>query len=339
MRSIHAVSVAASLITLQLPLPTSATDHFTGSCSMSGDIYGSTYSYGARASGQCNGSLNGVPGQYWADLFVEGKPETGRIPCGFGYGLGSGRLLFAGRAWEDRMTFDAAVANSNLVGNLGEYSLNFWSRSVFAFAGNGVAGSAVAVALTGGCSDGGYDFVLSFGDSAVAQSVEPTAVSRTIPALSTPAIPPIPIGVPAVAPIDVETPPIPVPLVCTPGNILCVGPFTIPPQPIITTPEISPQTVVTTPPISPIPVTPEVTIAASTSGLDALLSPSHAGQLTIIGPLTVDVPTPFGSIPITVCASTCPFVTLPDVAIDGSVTVTVTVGSTTLSRTVPVQYS
>lgn len=75
----------------------------------------------------------------------------------------------------------------------------------------------------------------------------------------------------------------------------------------------------------------------STTGLDVLLNP-HLGELGSIGPVVVIVPTPFGPFPVTVCGNPCPVPVLPDGSIDGSVTVTVTAGSTTVSRTVPVQY-
>lgn len=110
------------------------------------------------------------------------------------------------------------------------------------------------------------------------------------------------------------TPEIPVPKTCTPGNVLCAGPFTIPAQHLATTPGVQ---------------SPPVTVSVSTSRLDV-----GGVEFGGIGPVTVEVPTPFGPLPITICEDGCSVIPQPDV--HGAVTVTVSVGTTSVSRTVAV---
>jgi hypothetical protein len=69
--------------------------------------------------------------------------------------------------------------------------------------------------------------------------------------------------------------------------------------------------------------------------LNLLVAP-NLGEPGFIGPFQILVPTPFGPIPVTICAATCPVPVQPEATLNGSVTITITVGSTTVSRTVPV---
>lgn len=117
-----------------------------------------------------------------------------------------------------------------------------------------------------------------------------------------------PFGVPAQ---QIETPPVQIPKACTPGNVACVGPYTVPSQFVAT---------------NPIPL-PTVRISLSIKNL--------ALPVTLLGPIapiSLEIPTPFGPLPVTVCESTC---VAPQAGVRGTVTVEVVVGSTTVSHTIP----
>lgn len=113
--------------------------------------------------------------------------------------------------------------------------------------------------------------------------------------------------------LTVGTPEIQLQKTCTPANVVCAGPFTIPPQKVISTPGID--------------TGPVVTITVSTTGFDI-----GGVGLGTVGPVTVLVPTPFGPFPVTICQDGCLMVRQPEV--DGAVTVTVSAGPQTVSHTV-----
>lgn len=120
------------------------------------------------------------------------------------------------------------------------------------------------------------------------------------------------------------------------AGIVCVGPFIIPSQAL--TPAIGPIHAAATPPISSVLPTPPIDVAANTTGFTGRITP-HAGELGTLGPVTLEVPTPFGALPVTVCAIPCPAAIPPNASLDGSATVSVAAGSTGISQTVPVNAS
>lgn len=140
-------------------------------------------------------------------------------------------------------------------------------------------------------------------------------ISQTIPAQYTPAVGTVPVG----------TPTITVPRTCA-GSVACVGPVTVP------------GTVITTVgPVAPIQVTPPITVSFATTGMDAEVDPA-LGTLVSIPRTSLYLPNPLGPpIPVEVCPETCvvPGVSLAE-NMETSVTITVTAGATTVSRTVPI---
>lgn len=163
------------------------------------------------------------------------------------------------------------------------------------------------------------------------------------------------------------TPGQPVGRTCAPLDVVCLGPFSVPPQDLGDAPAVCDAAVclgpITVPSqdlgdapavcdvagdvcVGPIPVpaqdvveTQPITVAVGFTGLDVLADP-HAAELTSVGPFDVVVPVPvIGDVPVTVCASTCPFPVSPEGETVGSVTVTVTVGAEEHSVTVPLGSS
>lgn len=195
---------------------------------------------------------------------------------------------------------------------------------------------------------------------------------------STPSIPSITVNTPEVPSIDAETPAVPsvkvgtpamaLPQVCTPANIVCVGSFyipeqyvtttpAVPSQPITTTPGLAPQSVgtpyvpsqtvatpyvpsqtVVTPEIGPIPLTPDISLRVVVDNFTYAYLYPNIGALSAFGPITVEVPTPIGPLPVTVCGSTCPVLLSPDAAMHFGVTVTLQIGSETFTQRVPITY-
>lgn len=163
------------------------------------------------------------------------------------------------------------------------------------------------------------------------QQVGPTP---DVPAQSTPPLPqecvPLVICVGPVAPQPLtpevppqgpfSTPPVTAPAVCAAAAPLCLPPTTI----------VPPQSI-TTPGQGPIPITPPIVVSVSSTGLSGLITP-NVGQFSSIGPFNEQV----GPVPVTLCPSTCPVPVPPGTTLDGSITVTVTVGSQVFSETVPV---
>lgn len=126
---------------------------------------------------------------------------------------------------------------------------------------------------------------------------------------------------------------------CTPLDLVCVGPFTIPEQHVADVPAIcdaagfaciDEQNI----PSQHLGDTPEITVAVDFTGLDVFADP-HAGELTTIGPIEENV----GGIPVTICASTCPFPVPPEGETLGSVTVTVVIDGDEHSETVSLDAS
>lgn len=201
--------------------------------------------------------------------------------------------------------------------------------------------------------------------------VSPINVASTpeIPpvSVSTPALAPIPVATPSVPSVMVETPPVSVPLTCTPGNILCIGPFTIPSRPLATTPPvasqpiaitpavgsetittpgmpsqpvstpgIAAQSIATTPTIGPLQVAPNVWVLVYLE--NGATFRSSVAQLYPTGPIDTEIPTPFGPIPVTVCGSTCPSPTPPDLHFHSVVTAWVQIGEDLHYYWVPIYY-
>ena len=132
---------------------------------------------------------------------------------------------------------------------------------------------------------------------------ESRSFGASVPALGVPYVPPTPVGTPGL------------PQVCTPANIVCVGP-------------VAPITVLTTPPVGPIPLTEET--GASVSFEDPVITPPGVGSETI-GPIIVSG----DPVPVVLCASTC-VVPFPEGGgVDTTVTVTVYYGTLEESVTLP----
>lgn len=119
---------------------------------------------------------------------------------------------------------------------------------------------------------------------------------------------------------DVDTPPVGAPAICTATPQVCLPPTQV----------LGPQRI-TVPSVGPTPVTPATTVSLSWTGFTGVVD-TNAGETTPVGPITVNV----GPIPVTVCAQTCPLPIAPEANGQGSATVTVTVGSETYTRTIPV---
>lgn len=188
-------------------------------------------------------------------------------------------------------------------------------------------------------------------------------------AIYTPAIPSVPVSTPPVPSQSTTTPPVPVPQICTPGNVLCIGPFTIPgqpvttpgigSQPVVTTPAIGPQAIPTvgvpsqtigtpavpaqsignTPAIGPVQLTPDISLEVTLADFSYVWVLPKLGMLTSTGAITQEIPTPFGPIPVTVCADSCPVPEKPGAWLNSGVTVTIVIGSQTYTKTVPIDFS
>ncbi|HVL88114.1 MAG TPA: hypothetical protein VM681_08960 [Candidatus Thermoplasmatota archaeon] len=169
---------------------------------------------------------------------------------------------------------------------------------------------------------------------------------------------------PEVPPQTITTPSVLIPQVCTPLGLVCVGPFTIPEQTVGPTPglpsqnatvpaivlpavcsmapnaclpatEVLPPQTIDVPGNDPMPLTPAVRVGVATDDFVLEVDP-HLGETSAVGPVTVEIPTPFGPFPVTVCASTCPAPVPPSASAQGSVTVLVAVGDEEKSVTVGV---
>ena len=192
------------------------------------------------------------------------------------------------------------------------------------------------------------DFVVRTMDVSISQTVPGASGSETVPAqdVNTP-----PFTVPATCTVNacnaetpLVTPAQPVPRTCAPLELVCIGPFTVPPQDFGDAPAVCDVAGVIC--VGPIPVpaqdvveTQAITVSVDFTGLDALADP-HAGELTSIGPFNEEVPVPLiGDVPVTVCGATCPFPVFPEGETVGSMTITVTVGSESESVTIPLGSS
>lgn len=275
-----------------------------------GSSYGSYVRCGIFAPGMSQVTISGSPNYYVFDTATFGLAETIELP-------------------------NLAVKNN------GDGTCTVYDDAN----GNGVVDAGEALA-TVPCSV-----------DQVPVDVPGAGASQSLPALSTPDVPPTP----------VTTPPVVVPATCTlaactaptviPGQstpalpqvcvpfVVCVGPVS--PQPLtppVTVPPVCsvgfvclppttilPGQTVTVPGQPPVPLTPAITVSVSSTGFDGTVEP-NAGELSSIGPITTTV----GPIPVTLCPSTCPVPVPPGADLVGSVTVTVTVGTTTYTQTVPV---
>lgn len=209
----------------------------------------------------------------------------------------------------------------------------------------------------------------------VGATVPGDSASVDVPGVATPAVPnqtvgpTPPVGTPPTCDVDpcqeettvvdeqtVTTPEVPVEQTCTPADIVCVGPFTIPSQEVGPTPPVStpaacdatedaiclgPVTVLgpqeeQTPGVGSIPLTPPATVSAQLADTNLVLAP-QIGETDSVGPfnLTVTVPV-IGEVPIVVCASECPVPATPGFSVEGELTVTVTVGEDSHTTSVPV---
>lgn len=227
--------------------------------------------------------------------------------------------------------------------------------------GYNLQGQAAPPMLATGAGTPGQPISLQVGSETICcTSVPPVGI--IIPGQSTPEIPEQTVYTPSIPAQSVVTPPIPVPQLCAPGGLVCLGPFTIPPRPIVATPWIPSQPAttpavdsvpvigdtpvprvpvpgVTTPPVSISHSTPTVNIAVTTTGLDPLVT-THVGETQPIGPVTVLAPTPFGAVPVTVCQATCPIPVVPEASFqDAKVRVRLTIGDTAVDETVPIDLS
>lgn len=169
---------------------------------------------------------------------------------------------------------------------------------------------------------------------------------------------------PAVPAVGATTPPVVLPRTCDPTNVvICIGPFTIPGQPVGPTPPVPSQTVTTpggsapalcaaappaclaptellasrtisTPPLGAIPLTPAAAMTVSIAGFEVLAEP-RIGQTTTVPATTLNITTPYGDLPVDLCPNTCPAPLAPNALLAGEVTVTVVVGGRTESFSFP----
>lgn len=184
--------------------------------------------------------------------------------------------------------------------------------------------------------------------------------SLPIPATSTPnipaqSIPTPPIGTPATCVwtychnsttiVPAQSSP-PLPRMCAPGEIICVGPA---PSQTITPPVVVPaicgvaprsclpptvlvpSQTVPVPGFGPVPLTPAIVVGLDWSGFEGSIDTDSDGEI-IIPPQHFDV----GPVPIDLCASSC-IIPVPVAAEGtGSLTIVVSVGGETYTETIPI---
>ena len=158
---------------------------------------------------------------------------------------------------------------------------------------------------------------ISFAQDAADQEQHVGVESQKTPVIYTPYIEPQDVKMPYVAPHEVITPPISVQKICTPANILCVGPFDLPPMYIIRTREVGEESeppIAYTPEVTSIEIgeqeTPVIKVGLNSQGVDFFVSPEVSFSERNIGPYNLLIPTPAGNIPVSVCGDGCPGVVL-----------------------------
>jgi hypothetical protein len=128
--------------------------------------------------------------------------------------------------------------------------------------------------------------------------------------------------VPALPGTTLPTPPVVVPPVCAAASEVCLPPTQILPGSTVHVPGVGPQT------------TPAVSASVSWTTTDATVE--GAGSTGFLPPTTIPLPLVGG---VTVCqANSCPVPMTPSGHGSGTLTLDVTVGSTTVERSVPVTF-
>ena len=150
-------------------------------------------------------------------------------------------------------------------------------------------------------------------------------------------VPPLTVTTPAVPGVVVNTPAVTIPKTCG-SNVVCVGPFTIPPQQVVSTPAVDPKTlgtpgqVITPPPgIS----SPEIVVSLSRGDLN-ISAPSTKNQ-QVLGETPISVPTPFGPLPVVLCEGGCDVADYPDISSSESfINLSVRIGSQVVTHNIPI---